>query len=172
MPVTVAVSTQVAIFEPLSASMHVLAGQDVEKPCLLFCSSIGTDSSTVRVGTKMIRGSREDLGGTQEGRQECQDPTKRTHQAKAGTSGYTYATLAHETHGRLGDEANEQISMLADETCSHSSMQRSAFIRNLKTELSVAINQRQCPRVPVMYLARMIRKAFQKGAACPHAEVG
>ena len=27
-----------------------------------------------------------------------------------GTSGYIYATLAHENHGRLGDEAKEQIS--------------------------------------------------------------
>ena len=37
------------------------------------------------------------------------EATKRKHHAKAGTSGYTYATLAHETHGRLGDEAKEQI---------------------------------------------------------------
>ena len=52
--------------------------------------------------------------------------------------GYIYATLAHETHGRLGDEAKEQIRMLADEACGHSSVQRSAFVRNLKTELSIA----------------------------------
>ena len=41
--------------------------------------------------------------------------SKRKHHAKAGTSGCTYATLAHETHGRLGGEAKKQIRMLADE---------------------------------------------------------
>ena len=46
--------------------------------------------------------------------------------------------LAYEIHGRLGDEAKEQIRMLADEACSHSSVQISAFFRSLKTELSVA----------------------------------
>ena len=35
------------------------------------------------------------------------EDSKRKHHAKAGTSGYTYATLAHETHGRLGNEAKE-----------------------------------------------------------------
>ena len=40
---------------------------------------------------------------------KIREATKRKHHAKAGTSGYTYATLAHETHGRLGDEAKEQI---------------------------------------------------------------
>ena len=37
------------------------------------------------------------------------EATKKTPHAKVGTSGYTYATLAHETHGRLGDEAREQM---------------------------------------------------------------
>ena len=68
---------------------------------------------------------------------KIREATKRNHHAK-GTSGYTYATLAHETHGRLGDEAKEQIRLLADEACSDSSVQRSAFVGNLKTKLSVA----------------------------------
>ena len=44
--------------------------------------------------------------------------------------------MAQETHGRLGDEAKEQIRILADEACSHTSVQRSAW--NLNTELRVA----------------------------------
>ena len=69
---------------------------------------------------------------------KIREAMKRQHHAKAGTSGNTYATLAHETHGRLEDEAKEQSRMLADEACRHSSMQRLAFVRNLETELSVA----------------------------------
>ena len=46
---------------------------------------------------------------------KIREAMKREQHAKAGTSGYTYATLAHETHGRVGDEAKEQIKMLADE---------------------------------------------------------
>ena len=39
----------------------------------------------------------------------------------------------------MGLEAKEQIKMMADEACSHeSAVDRSAFVRNLKTELSVA----------------------------------
>ena len=60
----------------------------------------------------------EDSAAAQGGRQECQDPRsdeEKTTCEGAGTSGYTYATLAHETHGRVGDEAKEQIKMLADE---------------------------------------------------------
>ena len=38
---------------------------------------------------------------------KIREAAKRKHHAKAGTSGYTYATLAHETHGRLGNEAKE-----------------------------------------------------------------
>ena len=37
------------------------------------------------------------------------EATKRKHHAKAGTSGYTYATLAHVTHGSSGDKAKAQI---------------------------------------------------------------
>ena len=69
---------------------------------------------------------------------KIREATKRKHHTKAGTSGYKHATLAHDTHGRLGDEAKEQIKMLADEACSHSSVQISMCSRNLETELSVA----------------------------------
>ena len=100
--------------------------------------------------------------------------TKRKHHAKAGTSGYTYATLAHDTHGRLGDVAKEQIRILADEACCHSSVSRSTFIRNLKTELSVATVKGNTLvfQACISQLARKTGKAFQKGATCPHAEVG
>ena len=83
-------------------------------------------------------------GRTQGGNKEAgpsvsiRETSKRRHRVKEGTLGYAYATLAHETHGRLGDEAKEHIRMLADEACSRSSVQRSAVVRNLKTELSVA----------------------------------
>ena len=82
-------------------------------------------------------------------------------------SGYTYATLAHETHGRLGDEAKEQIRILADEACCHSSVNRSTFIRNLKTELSVATVKGDALvfQACISQLARKTGKAF-------HAEVG
>ena len=39
------------------------------------------------------------------------EATRRKQHAKVGTSRYTNVTLAHETHGRLGDEAKEQIRM-------------------------------------------------------------
>lgn len=45
--------------------------------------------------------------------------TKRNRRSKAGNSGYRFATLAHETRGRVGEEAKEQIRMLADEACSN-----------------------------------------------------
>ena len=48
------------------------------------------------------------------------------------------SVLAHETHSRLGGEAEEQNRMIAHEACSHISVQRSAFVRNLSTDLSVA----------------------------------
>ena len=41
--------------------------------------------------------------GAHKGAGECvnqRERTNRSHDAKAGTSGYTFATLAHETHGR------------------------------------------------------------------------
>ena len=66
------------------------------------------------------------------------EATKRKHHEKVVTSGYTYATLPHETHGRLGNEAKEQIRILADKACCHTSVKRSTFIRNLKTERSAA----------------------------------
>ena len=59
------------------------------------------------------------------------EAAKRRQHAKVGTARYTYATLVHETHGRLGDEAKQQIRMLEDEACCHSSVNRSTFIRNL-----------------------------------------
>ena len=43
------------------------------------------------------------------------EANKRRHHARKGTSGYTSVALAHETHGRLGEEAKEQIRILADE---------------------------------------------------------
>ena len=104
---------------------------------------------------------------------KIREDSKRKHHAKAGTSGYTYTTLAHETHACLGDEAKEQIRMLADEACSHSSVQISAFGRNLKTEISVATVKgnalvfQSC----ICQMARNAGKAFQKGATCPHTEV-
>ena len=66
--------------------------------------------------------SGEDSRRTQGSRQSVRirEATKGRHHAKAGTSGYTYAHLVHETHGRLGDEAKEQIRILADEACCHS----------------------------------------------------
>ena len=76
-------------------------------------------------------------GRTQDAHKEAgksiriREDTNRRHHAKAGTSGYKYASLAHETHGRLGDEAKQQIRMLEDEACCHSSVNRSTFIRNL-----------------------------------------
>ena len=82
-------------------------------------------------------------GRTQGAHQEAgksakiREATKRIHHAKAGTSGYTYATLAHETHGRLGDEEEEQIRMLADEACSHASVHRSAFVGTSKLSLAL-----------------------------------
>ena len=51
--------------------------------------------------------------------------------------GYPYAALAHQCHGSLGDEVKEQMRMSADEACSHGSVQRSALVRSLKTELSI-----------------------------------
>ena len=59
------------------------------------------------------------------------EASKRRHHSKAGKSGYIYVTLAHETHGRLGDEAQEQIRILADEACCQSSVNRSTFIRSM-----------------------------------------
>ena len=55
------------------------------------------------------------------------------------SSGVTYATLAQETrgHDRWEDEAQEQIRMLADEACSHTSVQRAAVFRNLKLSLAL-----------------------------------
>ena len=67
------------------------------------------------------------------------EANKRRHHAKAGTSGYTYATPVHETHGRLGEGAKEQIRILPDEACSHSSGNRSACTRELKTEHRVTM---------------------------------
>ena len=83
-------------------------------------------------------------GRTQDAHKEAgksiriREDTNRRHHAKAGTSGYKYASLAHETHGRLGDEAKEHIRIFADEACGHSSVNRSTFVRNLKRELCIA----------------------------------
>ena len=74
----------------------------------------------------------------------------------------------------MGDEAKEQIRMLADEACSHSSVLRSAFVRNLKTALSVATVKGSAFvfQACICQLARKTGKYCQKGATCPHAEVG
>lgn len=53
---------------------------------------------------------------------KLREARKRRHRAKEGTSGYSCTALAHETHGRLGDEAKEQTRMLADDIYSHSSV--------------------------------------------------
>ena len=59
--------------------------------------------------------------------------------------------------------------MLADEACSHASVPRSAFVRNLKTELSVATVKgnalvfQSC----ICQMARKAGKAFRKWATCP-----
>ena len=100
---------------------------------------------------------------------KIREATKRKHHAKAGTSGHTHAMLAHETRGYLGYEAKEQIRMLADEACSHSSVQRSAFVRNLKTELSVATMKGNALvfQACIRQLARKTGKAFQKSGIMP-----
>ena len=90
------------------------------------------------------------------------------------TSGYTFAAVTHEKHGRLGGKAQEQIELMADKSCSHGAVDSSAFVRNLKTALSLAtvkgnalvFHARTCRS------AKMTGKAFQKGASWPHAEVG
>ena len=77
-------------------------------------------------------------------------------------------------HGRLGLEAKEQIKMMAAEACSHgSAVDRSVFVRNLKTEQSVATVKGNAPvfHACTCQLARVTGKDFQKGASCPHAEV-
>ena len=101
---------------------------------------------------------------------KIREATKRKHHAKAGTSRYTYATLAHGTHGRLGDEAKEHIRMLADKACSHSSVQRSASVRNLKSELIVATVKGNA--LVLHAFASWPEKRISKGATCPHAGVG
>ena len=64
--------------------------------------------------------------------------------------------------------------MLADEACSHSAVQKSAFFRSLKTEHSVATVQGNALvfQACVCQLARKTGQAFRKGATCLHAEVG
>ena len=64
--------------------------------------------------------------------------------------------------------------MLADDACSYSSVQRSAFVMNLKTALSVATVKGSgfVFQACICRLARKTGKAFQKGATCSHAEVG
>ena len=58
--------------------------------------------------------------------------------------------------------------------CCHSSVNRSTFIRNSKTELIFATVKGNALvfQACISQLARKSGKAFQKGATCPHAEVG
>lgn len=66
------------------------------------------------------RGAHEEAGKSV----RTHEANKGRHHAKEGTSGYIYATLAHETHGRVGTQRKKQIRVLADENCSHSSANR------------------------------------------------
>ena len=82
------------------------------------------------------RDGREDSGGAQGGRQECQDP--RSYQEKTpcecghiGVHVRNAGTCYSWPFGRQSERADQ------DEACSHTSVQRSAFVRNLKTKLSV-----------------------------------
>ena len=71
-------------------------------------------------------------------------------------------------------QEREQIRKLADEARSHSSVHRSEFVGNMKTESSVATVKGNALvfQACISQLARKTGKAFQKGATCPHAEVG
>ena len=102
------------------------------------------------------------------------EKTKRSHHAQVGTPGYKFATLAHETHGSLGGEAQQQIKLMADEACSHGAVGRSAFAGNLKTELSLATvkGNARVLHACTCQVANMTGEAVQKGASCPHAKVG
>ena len=90
-----------------------------------------------------------------------------------GKPGHDHLHLLRYT-GILYHYTKEQIRILADEACCHSSVNRSTFIRNLKTELSVATVKGSALvfQACISQLARKTGKAFQKGATCPHAEVG
>ena len=72
------------------------------------------------------------------------------------------------------DETKEQIRILVDEACCHRSVNRSTFIRILKTELTVptvkgnALVFKACSS----QLARKTGKALRKGATCPHTQLG
>ena len=74
----------------------------------------------------------------------------------------------------LRGDAQEQIKLMVDEACSHGPVESFVFVRNFKTELSVATVKRNALvlRAPTCQLARKTEKAFQKGASCPHAELG
>ena len=102
------------------------------------------------------------------------EANKRMHHAKSGILRYSYATLVHETHGRVWDEAKERIRMLADEACSHISVHRPALVGNLKTKPSVATVKGNAlvSRACISQMARKKGKEFRKGATCPHAKVG
>ena len=58
-----------------------------------FAHTTGTARRTQRAHKEAGKGSK------------IREVTERMHHAKAGTTGCTYAALAHETHHRLGDEA-------------------------------------------------------------------
>ena len=135
------------------------------------CSVSNKKGGTERHLRTYNRDGREDSGGAQGGSKsvKIREDSKGKHHAKAGTLGYTYATLAPETHGRLGDEAKEEIRMLSDEACSHSLVQRSALVRSLKTELSVvtvkgnALVFQSC----ICQMARKTGKALKKRGNMP-----
>ena len=84
--------------------------------------------------------------------------------------GHLQVPVGNGMHSR---HIKEQIRILADEACCHSSDNRSTFIWNVKTELSVATVKSNALvfQAYISQLARKTGKAFQKGATCPHAEV-
>ena len=64
--------------------------------------------------------------------------------------------------------------MTAAEACSHGALDRSAFVTNLKTEVSVVTVKGNALvfHASACQLARKTGQAVQKGASCPDAEVG
>ena len=113
----------------------------------------------------------EDSGRTQGSRQEFNEVNKIRHHVKERSSGYKYATLAHVTHGRLGDEAKEQIRVFGDEACSHSSMKRLACTMNrlactLTLQQSCVLRRRKaipfCSMSPFASQPRRQAKCFDK----------
>ena len=105
---------------------------------------------------------------------KAREKQKCNHHAKGGTTGYDFVPIVIETHGRLGEAAKAEIKYLADVASSGGRVDRGAFIRNFKTELSVAHVKGNALVFQACFgqLARITGKAYKPGAACPHAEIG